>query len=92
MLKSKYNSDETRLREAVCLLQQKHDDILSGKCDCLRWMDHFKRFEGLVELDRRTVINLIQSIRIISKTELQITFNYQDEIVKAASILQKEAA
>jgi len=92
MLKAKYNADETRLREAICVLQKKRDDVLSGRGDSLRWLEHFKRFEGLAELDRRMVINLIQSIRVISKDELQITFNYHDEITKAYAILRKEAA
>ena len=35
------------------------------------------------EIDRRAVMQLIRSIRIISKEELQIEFNYQDEYQKA---------
>jgi hypothetical protein len=49
----------------------------------MRWTEHFKRFEGLTELDRHTVVSLIQSIRIMSKTELQITFNYRLEYEQA---------
>ena len=92
-LKSKYNTEETRLRDAISILQKQHDDVLTGKGERLRWMDHFKRFEGLTELDRRMVISLIQSIRVISKYELQITFNYQAEFEKALALLvQKEVA
>jgi len=91
-LKAKYCADEARLRGAICTLQQQYEDVMAGKGERLRWMEHFKRFEGLAELDRRVVINLIQSIRIISKTEIQITFNYQDEFEKALVIVRKEAA
>ena len=85
--KAKYAADETRLRGAIETLQQKHEDVLAGKGERLRWMEHFKRFEGLAELDRRMVISLIQSIRVISKTELQITFNYQLEYDAALALL-----
>ena len=92
LLKEKYIRDEVRIRDAISCLNQKHDDILAGKGERLLWMEHFKRFEGITELDRRMVINLIQNIRVISKTELKITFNYQFEYEKALEILGKEAA
>lgn len=34
------------------------------------------------EIDRRAVMQLIRSIRVISKDELHIEFNYQDEYKK----------
>ena len=90
--KAQYTSDENRLRDAITALQQQHDDVLAGKGERLRWREHFIRFEGLAELDRRMVISLIQSIRVLSKTEMQITFNYQAEFEKALAIIRGEAA
>lgn len=91
-LKAKYNEDEARLRKAIIILQKQHDGVIAGRCDRLRWMDCFKRFDGIAELDRRIVISLIQNIRLISKKEMTITFNYQDEFAKASAILEEVAA
>jgi len=91
-LKAKYNADETRLRNAITNIKSQLEDALAGTGERLRWMEHFKKFEGLTEIDRRTVINLIQSIRVESKTELMITFVYQAEYENALALLQKEAA
>jgi len=91
-LKAKYSTDEARLCDAICILQQQHDDIIAGKGDRLRWMEHFKQYEGMTELDRRMVISMIQSIRVINKHDLHITFNYHAEIEKARSLLRKGAA
>jgi len=91
-LKANYIAEETRLHSAIDMLQQKHEDVLAGKGERLRWMEHFKRFDGLLELDRRMVISLIQSIRIMSKTKLEITFNYQAEYEKALAFLQRGVA
>jgi DNA invertase Pin-like site-specific DNA recombinase len=91
-LKGKYTDDETRLREAVYTLKIERDGLLDCKGERLKWAEHFKRFESLTELDRRTVANLIQSIRVISKTELQITFNYQAEYECALSLPEREVA
>jgi hypothetical protein len=91
-LKTKYSEDESRLRDAIVALKQQLGDVLEGKGERLRWVEHFKHFEGLTELDRRTVANLIQNIRVVSKTELQITFNYQSEYESALALLQKGVA
>jgi len=91
-LKIKYTADEQRLREALTALKAESKDLLDGKSERLKWLEHFRHFEGLTTLDRRMVVNLIQSIRVISKTELQITFSFQAEYEAALALLQKEAA
>ena len=91
-LKATYTEDETRLNAAIERLGGELDDVLAGKAERLRWMEHFRRFGELTALDRRTVANLISHIRVLSKTELQITFNYQDEYEAALSLLGREAA
>jgi hypothetical protein len=91
-LKAKYAEDESKLNTALESLRQELDDVLAGKGERLRWTESFKRFEKLTELDRRIVVNLIQSIRVLSKTELEITFNYQSEYECAVSLLDAEVA
>jgi hypothetical protein len=92
MLKAKYAADEALLRDAISALAAERENALSGKAEHLRWTEHFKRFENLGGLDRRAVVNLLQSIRVVSKTELEFTFNYQDEYEKALHLIGKEAA
>jgi DNA invertase Pin-like site-specific DNA recombinase len=86
MLKTKYAADEERLRVAVETLKAQLDDVASGKSERLKWAETFRRFEGLTELDRRIVANLIHSIRVITKTKLEITFNYQSEYETALEL------
>ena len=91
-LKARYTADEARLRDAIAALEEERENALDGSAERLRWMEHFKAFEGLRELDRRTMVNLIQSIRVTGKTSLTINFNYQDEFEQALGLLRKEAA
>jgi DNA invertase Pin-like site-specific DNA recombinase len=91
-LKAKYTADETRLMDAIASLKARVDNIIAGKSERLKWTEHFRRFEGLTEIDRRTVASLIQSIRVVSKTELQITFSCQDEYDAALAMFAKEVA
>lgn len=47
------------------------------------------QFSTMEEIDRRAVMQLIRSIRVISKDELHIEFNYQDEYKKAAALAEQ---
>ena len=90
--KTKYVREETRLTEAISLLESQLEDVIEGKSERLKWTEQFRRFDGLTELDRRTVASLIQSIRVTSKKELQITYNYQAEYEIALTLLERKVA
>jgi predicted nuclease with TOPRIM domain len=91
-LKSKYSEDADALVAANERLKQEIDDALSCKHERMAWIEHFKQFENLDTLDRKTVATLIKCIRIVGKKELEIEFNYQPEYETALSILKMEVA
>jgi hypothetical protein len=64
-MKSGYTADEERLLDAISLLQREREDVLAGKSERLSWMGHFRRYEDFSEIDRRIVVSLIKSIKII---------------------------
>ena len=47
--------------------------------------------ERMEDIDRRAVMQLIRSIRVMGKDELHIEFNYQDEYQKAISLAEQIA-
>ena len=49
------------------------------------------RFSTMEDIDRRAVMQLIRSIRVMGKDELHIEFNYQDEYQKAISLAEQIA-
>ena len=91
-LKSKYTEDADVILAANAKLQKEIESVLACKHERLMWTEHFAKFDELETVDRKTVIHLIHSIRVLSKTELEITFNYQSEYENAIAILGKEAA
>lgn len=82
-----YTAQVEKLREAVSLLRQKMAQSLDNTSDRLKWMRQFQEYQTMTELDRRAVVTLIQSIRVVSKEELQIHFRFQDEYEKALKML-----
>ncbi len=78
-LKGSYAKRVNELKAATQKLHLEMEKVKDNRSECQKWVQHFKEFSALTELDRQAVITLIQSIRVISKTELSITFRYQME-------------
>ena len=81
--KDLYTTQIEQAQEAIDILRKDMDSAANNTSDCLRWTQHFKEFAAMTKLDRRAVIALIQSIRIIGKDNVQITFRYQMEYEQA---------
>ena len=60
-------------------LRAEMDRAADHTSDRLRWTQHFKEFAAMTTLDRRAVIALIQSIRVVGKDKFDITFRYEIE-------------
>ena len=78
-LKDGYSLDADNLITANERLQTEIDAVLSCRHERLAWTQHFTKFENLLTIDRKAVIQLIHSIRVLSKTKIEINFNYQLE-------------
>ena len=87
-LKAKYTEDVDVLTQANVKLRSEIEDTLSLKHERMAWIEHFKAFENIQTIDRRAVICLIHSIHVHSKTELDITFNYNSEYENAMAIAE----
>lgn len=86
-LKQGYGKDIQNAKSALNIANAALSEVLSGKDERLRWMERFRQFEGLSELNRRTVVYLIRCIRVVNKDELEITFNYHQDYEKALARL-----
>jgi hypothetical protein len=90
--KAKYTEDADTLISANNRLRLEIEDALSCKHERMAWIEHFRNFADIDAIDRRTVVHLVQSIRVIGKTEIQIDFNYQVEYETALNLLEQGVA
>jgi len=74
-----YDDETTCLNSEISTLQKK----LLNVDNVLMWMENFLQFSDLAELDRLTVVKMIQSISILNKSEIFIDFVYQHEYEQA---------
>lgn len=70
--KSSYSARITQLEQAVAALKEKRADVMENRSERNRWIENFKRFSDLEELDRKAIIQLVQVITVLGKDELQI--------------------
>lgn len=78
-------------QKAIAEWNDKLTDVLENRSERNRWINHFMRFSTMEDIDRRAVMQLIRSIRVMGKDELHIEFNYQDEYQKAISLAEQIA-
>jgi hypothetical protein len=91
-LKAKYGDDADILAAANERLKQEIEDAFSCKHERMTWIEHFKQFENLDALDRKTVATLINRIRIVGKREIEIEWNYKSEYETVLALLKREVA
>ena len=88
-LKDDYSERMEKTQEAIALLRGEMERISRNDSERQKWTRHFKEFSTMTELDRRAVVALIESIRVVGKTELEITFRYQMEYEAAVKLLAR---
>jgi len=89
--KRKYNADIELLQKAIAGWEERLTDVLENRSERNRWINHFMQFSTMEEIDRRAVMQLIRSIRVLGKDELHIEFNYQDEYKKDVALAEQIA-
>ena len=88
--KERFSLQIDQAQEEIGQLRQELEAVCSGDRG---WTESCREFEGAVKLDRRMVISLIRSIKVLGKEELEITYRCQAEYDKARAELEsaKEA-
>lgn len=86
--RAKYTRQAEEIRGSIQALEEKLEDILNNRSERNCWIAHFTKFTSIETLDRKAVVQLIQSIRILGKKELEIHFAYEDEYEKAMRTLE----
>lgn len=85
--KEDYTRKAASAQESIRLLLEKLTDVLENKSERNRWIANFTQFAELDSLDRKALIHMVKYIRVISKTEFDVSFAFQDEYKKAIQLL-----
>lgn len=76
--KQKYEQDIERLNEIIINLdkqKEKQEEIIDGNS---KWLEDFKKYKNISELDRDIIAELIECIEIYEKQKIKIHFKFMN--------------
>ena len=53
------------------------------------WIDLFRQYENITELQRAVVVNLIERIVIYDSKHIEVVFRYQDQLNEAVQYIDR---
>jgi len=83
----RYTNQAESIKKSIRLLKEKLEAVRENRSARNRWIQHFTKFSEQETLDRKALIHMVQSIHVLSKTELKITFTHEDEYRRAVDLV-----
>lgn len=86
--KVKYTKQADSAKESIKVLKEKIQKVLENQSERNHWISHFTQFSTMETLDRKALVHMVKTIKVISKTELDIDFTYKDEYERALKVIK----
>lgn len=85
--RARYTRQIEEIKASIRLLKDKLEAVKENRSERIRWINHFTKFSEQESIDRTALIHMVESIRVLGKQELKITFRHEDEYRKAAELI-----
>lgn len=90
--KSRYDAVIKDAEAAIQRQEQEMDALVVGNTGNCEWIETFKAHQNITALDRKTVVELIDSIRVFKDKRIEVVFRYQNEFEHLAALLKYREA
>ncbi len=87
--KNNYTAKINDAEETIESLKKERQEAVEGNHRDNVWISVFRRYENISELDRRVVVELIESIEVFEGNRIQVNFKYKDECRRAIEYIEK---
>lgn len=88
LFKKSYTDKIEGAKKSIQKLQEEREELLDNSRERFQWMDVFKRYANLQELDREAVVELIEAVYVYSDKKVEVSFRYADEYSKVMRMLE----
>lgn len=85
--KDDYDIRTKGIRKEVSKLISKRKAIESGTTNAQSWFAQFRKYENIEELNRNTIVSLIERIEINRKKDVSVKFRHADQFAEALAYL-----
>ncbi|MDD7712573.1 MAG: recombinase family protein [Lachnobacterium sp.] len=88
MLRDQYQSQIAEIESSIATLESERDGLLANGSGKQEWIENFKKYKGIVSLDRSLITFLIERIDVIDGNTLQVTYRFQKEIAELEHVVE----
>ncbi len=78
-MKEEYTSQSAISEKAIISYENEVELLKNNKGSRQEWIDTFKKYENITELDRVVVAALVKQVRVYDKKRIEVVFNFQEE-------------
>ena len=78
-MKEEYTSQSAISEKAIISYENEVELLKNNKGSRQEWIDTFKKYENITELDRAVVAALVKQVRVYDKKRIEVVFNFQEE-------------
>ena len=87
-IKASYTARYDEAEQALFKLTDELEDILVNRTDKHFWIEHFKQYQNIDALNRKMLVNLVDSIQVYEGNRIHIKFRYQYHFDKALDFIE----
>lgn len=93
---ARFDQQITEATDTIMSLTGERNSVMGGLAEQQGWLSQFKEYENIQELTRRSVVNLVEYVRISEDKEIEVRLLHGDRFASIVDFLneqkEKEAA
>jgi hypothetical protein len=86
LLRDRYQAEIKNLEMNIEKQEEYIEDLLNNKLMCEEWVETFLEKPGFGELQRDTLLQFIEKIKVFEDKRIEIVYRFQDELIAASRI------
>ena len=88
LFKKSYAAKIMEAEAAIQAIENEREQAVSRNRDSLAWMDVFKKYQNVSEIDRFMVVDLIRQVNVFEGGKVEVIFRHGDEAGKVMKLLE----
>lgn len=92
LFKKNYENKINSAEDSIRVLEQERQQALEHNRENLSWIGVFRKYQNITELERRTVVELLDEIVVFEDKRIEVHFRYEDEFEKTLKVLNGYSA
>lgn len=76
-------------QQSIIQLKEEREQAVESNQRSVTWIELFKRYENITELQRSVIVNLIERIIVYDAKHIEVVFRYEDQLKSALQYIER---